>query len=362
MANKKVITTRQEIEEPPDGEITETEPEELDAASQELADYLESLGTSANRIKIYKVMDNGEKGYCGSAEPSVVNEDYLLRAYRGGRYMLMATMNGRYVKGGTRQITIYEPPVEPGELRAKDNENSSMNQFQMMQAEINRMNSLVLELIKGRQTDQPSLSDIVSIVRDMNAMTKQPDITALLPNVMSVFKDTMALARETAGDGGKTDWLGLATKAMDKLPAIVGQIAGARAMEARNATLQNPPAQGAESEEDMNAEIAIKAGIGWLKAKAMAGKDPELQIAFILDNFDNPQFYALGQNLLSQDFESFGKYDPEILKEPLRSWFLKVYNGLKQAIEEDSENEPDNTIAGTNGSGADPEGNETSND
>ncbi len=199
-----------------------------------------------------------------------------------------------------------------------------------MQAEIARTNNLLLELIRGRQTDQPTLGEIMGMVKDMQSVSRQPDIASILPSVMSVFKDTMSLARETAGGGGKTDWLDLAGKAIDKIPALVSQIAMSRS---------NPLGAAKGDDNEMDMQAALIKGVAWLKAKALAGKDPDLQVAFILDNFDDASFYQLGKNLLRMPFEDFGKFDPEITEEPLRGWFERVYNGLKDGLKNDSTDE-----------------------
>jgi hypothetical protein len=354
MAKKTTVITRQEIEGeqevlPPENQ----DPIEIDADAAELAEFLNNLGGSANRVKIFKI-ENGERAYCGSAELSVVNEDYILKNYRGGKYLIMATLNGQYVKGGSRQITIYEPPVDPFDLRPKAVDNSMDGQIAILQDQIRRQHEMLLQVMQAGQGKQPSIGEVISIVRDMQAMTKPPDMMAVLPSLMGLFKDTMELARETAGvSDGKTDWMALIGKAMDKLPAIVGQIAMSRMT---NPAAGAVPVATAEESQSMKLETMLKRGIEFLKEKAIKNKDPELQADLILDNFDDPQYRILGTQLMNMPFEDFGKLDPEILNEPLRSWFLQVYNRLKEGISHvDTETD---VISGQDGSDANPAGDE----
>ena len=106
MPRKKVVTTTTEDQEIGQEETQQTiniSPEE-----SELLDYLEALGSSANLVKIYKVVE-GRRAYCGQTEPGSITEDHILKKWGGGRYYLLALMNGKYVPGGTRALDLYKP-------------------------------------------------------------------------------------------------------------------------------------------------------------------------------------------------------------------------------------------------------------
>lgn len=347
---KTTITTKQEI----DGEEAVQSPGEpepdINEADIELAEFFENLAGSANKIKIYKIV-NGERNYCGSAEPAIVTEDYILRTYKAGKYFLQATSNGKYVTGGNRTISIYEPPMDPYEARQNPVENSG-GEIAILREQINRQHEMLLQLLQRKDSENkvPSITELLALVMQLQQANKPPDMSAVLPSVMTLFKDTVEMAREAAsGSDGKTDWAGLALKAVDKLPAIVGQIAAMRTAEKAP---DNPPVAAGEGDEKMQIENAVKTGIAWLKQKALAGKDPVLQADFILDNFDNPVYRAIGVRLMNMQFEDFAKFDPEIVQEPLRKWFQEVYNALREGLSDDS-----SVTAGADGGGADTKGN-----
>lgn len=353
------VTTEENLTSDTIPEQTSAEPEIEDEATVELVKFFRSIGDAANRIKIFKVIA-GERNYCGMAEPSLVSEDYVLQNYGPGKYILQALLDGAYVKGGQKTINLYEPPVTArSQAQAQapvQPQAQAVSELSILQSQLARQQELLLELIRTQGGNKPeiSITDIMSIMRDMQSMTKSVDMSAILPGVMSIFKDTMQLARETAGvSDGKGDWMSLIGKAMDKLPAIVGQIAGAR-FKPNNAAAAKDNGQFGQTVQE-----ALQNGIAWLKKKALAGKEADLQVAVILDNFEDESYLVLGRTLLNMPFEDFGKIDPDILQEPLRSWFLRVYNGLKEGMQYvDANNE---AIAGVDGSETDPKTNENVN-
>lgn len=116
----------------------------------------------------------------------------------------------------------------------------------------------------------------------------------------------------------------------------------------------NPQVEQPASTEEQN-KLMLVSAIQWLKKKALAGKDPELQVDFIIDNFDDPTSRALAATMLNQPFDEIGKLDPEIMQEPLRSWFQRVYDLLREAVKN-----ADTTIdAGKSGIIPDSAGDET---
>ena len=365
MAPRKTtkVTTTEEIENDPQGinpaqSLPEPEPDilpepGLEEGYQEISDFYANLEPTQTKIKIWKEQ-GGASAYCGSAEPQFVNEDYLLKNYGAGKFTLKATFKGKFITGTNKVINLYEPPLTRADLHSMPVNTSADSQVQLLKEQVQRQHEMLMQVMQGNKAAPTSLAEIMQIVASMQQMTKPPDMMQVFPSLLGMFKETMEMARDAAGSGdGKTDWLGLAYKAMDKLPAIVSQIA-----QSRTPVVVNP--QEKEETEDMKIDFALKQGIAYLKERAIKGKDPELQADMILDNFDEPQFRIVGTQLLNMAFEDFGKIDPDILNEPLRSWFKRVYDRLKEGLE--NEDEQTATTAGSGGSVADITGNEAGND
>ena len=332
----------------------------MSPAEIELTEFFESIAGSANHIKIYKIVE-GTKAYCGTAEPSVVNEDYLLKNWRGGRYHLQATMNGHYVTGGTRQITIYEPPIDPASLRARNEDISAGRdggrdgEINILREQINRQHEMVLKILEqnSKGNNAPTLPEIMGMVRDMQAMSKPPDIMAVLPNILDLFKTSVELARDSAGGGDKgMNWIGLIEKVADKLPAMIGQVGAMRA---------NPSRPGAERDAETmqaQADVLLREALAYLKRKHANGKTSESVCDTILDNMDDASYHNLAVLILNRPFEQIAALDADFGQEPMKSWLLKIYTDLKLGVS----NEDSEPVTGPGGGASDVAGNETGDD
>lgn len=338
MTKKKIITT-EEIDTEKTIDIEAEEVTQENPEINELMDYLEGISTSANLVKIYKITE-GRKAYCGQTEPGALNEDAILQKWGGGSYYLIAFNNGRFVAGGTRRIELYEPPADAfkNRMQQPDNNGGNNGQLMILQEQINRQHEMMLKLLEAGQKPQMSMGDIVGMMRDMQAMApKPPDMGAMIAPVLDLFGKTMDMARDSVGgESGKNSWFGLASSAMEKLPLIVGQMAAARG----GAPIQNPPETQPDAEGgDMNfiQKRIVAGGISWLKEKAKAGKSIESIADFLLDNIDDRTFGPAAMSIINSPFEDIGKVDPEILQEPLRTWFKSLYDELQRAINENNE-------------------------
>lgn len=295
----------------------EPSPEEV-----ELAEFMGSIPGGVI-IKIYK-MQEGEEAWCGQAEPGIVTEGYLYRHFGPGRYYLKGIMNGRYVKGAYKRITIYEPPVKPEEMTGKmpvfDHENGRTN---ILLEQINRQHELVLKMIEkqgDRKHDMNDLLQLAQIFKD----NQKSDVTSALPSMVELFKTVLESTREVAtGEDPKMVWPNLVMKAIDKLQPMIVQIAQAK---------------GKEVLQTQDAQQLLARGVAWLKQKAEKGSDPIFYADFIMDNLDDPVYKTIAVNLMNVPFEQFGQIDPEIVKPPLKEWFLKCYNALHEGLTRDAEN------------------------
>lgn len=75
-------------------------------------------------------------------------------------------------------------------------------------------------------------------------------------------------------------------------------------------------------------------GIGYLKTRCLLGKDPGLWIEMLMDNMDQ-EHYASIVGLVDKTIDEIAALtDPSIAKLPFRSWFERVFQGVKNAIAE----------------------------
>lgn len=326
--------------------------EEPSADEIELAEFMGNIPGGV-QIKIFKSQD-GEMAYCGKAEPAAVNEDYLFRHFGGGRYYLRGTKNGKYITGAHKQITIYEPEANPAEITgfSAPEPKESTDTLALLLAQMNRQHETVLELIKSQGNGQKTeMSDLISLAQIINNQNKGQDATAGLPAMVDLFKTVLETSRDlTGGEDPKMSWAKFGMQVLEKLPGTVGQILGAKGIPIRpdNGQGEAPPEQ---------VEAMLAQGIAWLKKKAENGADPQFQANVILDNMDNPMYKAVAIQLSNMPFDDFGKIDPEIIKPPLRAWFVECYNTLHQGLNYD-DNDQIEIITGPSRSPANNEGNE----
>ncbi len=345
--NTKIVTTT--TEETPIASEQVEQPEMLpDPEIQELADFYLSLGSSANLIKIYKLVE-GQRAYCGSAEPAAVTEDYILKRWRGGKYFLQALNNGRYVAGGTRQVIIFEPPEDPltSRVEIQRNDQNNNGEISILKDSLARQQEMIIQLIQANsQKSNSSVGELASALKELSALQpKNADPMAMFAPVLDLVKSTLDFSKEaTAGEDPKIGWLKFATQALEKVPMILG--AG------------RPPAPYAENPPGGNDLNAIRTFIVWgiseLKKKALKGADPGLYADLILDNLDDPK-WAPFVELVNKPFVELAAYDPALNAEPLNSWFKTLFNLVKENL---SGAETEFT-SGAPGSGADVKGNET---
>lgn len=326
------------------------ESEEPTPAEIELKDFFENIGGNEIIIKIYK-MENGQKAYCGSAEPATITEDAILRSWGGGRYVLQAISKGVFVRGASRTITLHEQPVSA--FKPAEQTVAPTNEIAILRESINRQHEMILKMLEQNNA-QSAMPDMLEMFKAIQVMTpKTPDLSTLLPTVIDLFGKSMELARESSGgEDSKMQWFKLATGALEKLPSLVGAVM-------RNKTNGGAAPPGNQAPvvpmDAVTAESMLREGIAWLKKKAIKGSDVSLYVDMISDNMDDPTYQNLAVLILNQPFESFAKLDPDIDREPLKAWFQSFYSQLRAAFDEHKNTD---SIAGAGGGGSGAPGNE----
>ncbi len=330
----------------------------LTQAEQEVADYFDNLGASSNLVRIYKLV-NGESQYCGSAEPSIVSLEYILATYRGGKYRLQACYNGKIIAGGTKTVTVYEPPFDPTKatLNARVESNGS-SEIGLLREQISRQQELIMQMIANQNgRDTKDFSEMMRLALDMRPAA--PDFTAMLPSVIDIFGKAMEMGKDSNPSGDtKLEWFKFISGSLDKmLPVLQGMFMpkhntapGMAAVPGSNIPLKIP------DQAEQLAQLG-RAAIAEMKPYALKQSDPELIAEWILENIDkDPRYKNMAIALINQKFESLLVLDPEIAQEPLKSWFRQVYDSLKEGT---GQNESPSDAEGKAGSASDTSGNET---
>jgi len=339
---KETIIT--ETDSKPEGVLEQVEVIEPTPEEREFSEYLESLGPATNLIKIHKYID-GVRKYCGRVEPSIIKaegEEFILRHWGGGKYYLMAFVNSRYMQDGSRLIEIYEPPEDKRILSPSVSETG---ESRLLREEIQRQHEMVLRLLesqKGQQNQSPSLHDIVGALASMKSLVPPaPGLDSVLPGLVGLMK----FAKEAVSDSSskESSFGSIVEGALKAIPMIFGGLQNMKGNGGQPATQENQPVLTQEQAEKQ----LLGQAIARLKQEAVAGLDPELCVAWISSHQDDAGYRNMAVILLNRQFESLFAVDPDIEKEPLRSWFNRVYTELRKVfIDGNSDQESDLTAGG----------------
>lgn len=330
---KKTVITKEELDDKDTQTAAEENADDMPTPDEiELAEYFDSIGSTANKIKVYKWVE-GERAYCGASEPSQMSEEFILKRWGGGKYALQALNNGRFVPGGNRTISLYQPedaaPLQPHVDGGASDQITLLREQLQRQSE--QMTSILTAIVTNRaeQTQETtSIKDLAAALRDLNDMQpKQAAPGEMMKPLLELMGKTMELAKDSAtGDDNKMGWLKFAEQVLEKVPGMLEKVAPVIA--ARSGGNGDPRAAAA---------AMLQQGIGFLKEKALKHRDPGLYVDMILDNIEDPRYRPL-LGVINQPFENFLRLDPELSTEPYKTFFESVYNGLIEGIK-DAQNE-----------------------
>ncbi|MCK9570737.1 hypothetical protein M0R72_17440 [Candidatus Pacearchaeota archaeon] len=316
---------------------------ETEEVSDELIEFLSNIGDDDVQIKVYKNA-NGSQSYCFTANPSTLSEDSIRQSYGGGRYILKALRNGKYLKGGCKVLNLLEPitPLPqaiPQTLQINPGGNAEL---EMMKENMRQQNMLLIELIKANGQQKSSLADMIPILQFLqSSQPKAPDTSSTMSGIMEFMSKAVDIARDMVNPEKEESWPGMIGKALENLGPMIGGIMAAR----QGAPLQIPErtaagGQGAgltvgEGEgENMKVpagqEAILRQTIAYLKKRAIAGKDPALMVDWIVDNLDDPMYRSLGVTFINLPYEVLIKADAELAMEPYKKWFGDLISMLKR--------------------------------
>lgn len=331
MAAKTIKTVTTEQTQIPEAEPANEADYVPTPEEEELVEFFRTIGSTANIVKIYKVVD-GTRAWCGQAEPSAITEDMILKRWGPGKYSLSALNNGRFVPGGVKTITIYAPDNStiPAPLAPTD----SPGEIALLRENLNRQHEMILKMMEqgNRRSDISEIAAVFEMVQ--RAAPKPPDMSAMLGPVMEILTKSMELAKDNAGgtDTKLEMFKLIANGVKDVLPQITGALMARKDNGAAPAIVPEPAT---------TPEQVLKQALTVLKDKAVKGKSVETIVDYIADNMEDPANRAMVFSLLNKPFEEIEAFDPELRNEPYHTWFRRLYDELKGVFSGNSETEID---------------------
>jgi hypothetical protein len=121
------------------------------------------------------------------------------------------------------------------------------------------------------------------------------------------------------GEDAKLTWLKVIEKAAEMIPKTVEHLNLAR--------------NGQPAPAPADPLAAAKQGIAYLKTKAVAGKDVSLYVDLLGDNLEDPAWRPLIEQLYRPYEEVAQLLDADLLKEPYRSWFSQLRDGILSELQ-----------------------------
>lgn len=376
MPRQKTVTTVETI--PPEEIAAENIPADSKPQFEEdensIPAFLKRIGNDAI-IKIFRKEFTGKIVFCGEVSPEYFSEAYIQKYHGAGDYSIKAMLGGRYVIGGSRQISIAPainqevndpdplPTVMPPVFNSPSVDPSTL-QMEMIREEMRMQRDLMMKIIeKSSSAPAIDLPNIIASLANVARMFTPPAITPVNPlanveSVMNLISKGIEIGQTGSVEPKKEGVMGYIKDLAPVIGEVIGNLLPARANGGGgSATVQSVPSrQVSEAPEIAQSRAMLAAGIAYLKRKALSGADVGLYIDFIGDNMSDPQWTPLVQMIHKPYDEVAGALDPELSQMPYRPWFESLFNGVRELIKPSGAeaDEPANqSSAGTTGNDID---------
>lgn len=335
-------------------ELIEPSREEL-----ELDIFMDEIGSTGATVDIFRKNPSSQP-HLGQATLDVLREnvyEYLRSAFGSGRYILEFRGSDRRVR---RSKIVEVAQVEPLNKPSSVVNGNQDYHLQLMREHMQLQQTLLTTMMTSMRGP-----DIGGILAGIAAMTQAAQsgsqkpatatemltgvvaaITALKPvsdptqDAFKNFKTMLETALELMPErhsGGDTPWsvvrdIGKQAvetfkeiqKTWPPLPARLP--AAAQAAQGETVGTQVP---------QLTVRQWIETQLAFLKAKALAGKDPDAWVDYLLDNEEEPGCAAILQAIESgATFEQLLQLDAEIAQNPvLTAWFKALYDGIHEELQ-----------------------------
>jgi hypothetical protein len=353
------MATRKGNIKPPVEDFEEPGQEELD-----LYDFLEEIGASISTIDVFRVDRDGKRPHIDRVTMDAIREDVYsyLRQFGPGRYWLQFKSADRSIRR-SRTIDVAMADKVSG-VPAVNGTQSAPDHLQYLREQLAQQQTLLLALIGNLGGNKgPDLSFLAGVLKPPDMAPVVALMTAVLNRKepegggLAMAKQIVELSRDLQPDNsGREDTLwsvvkdvgGKVVSTLDKhlppqLPLGPGEqqaLPPAPAPRPGNlppgVTVHSSTATGgpAVSVTPANFQDWLRSALAQLKVKAAQGKDVELQVEYIMENTDEPQFAAIaGAIQQGATFDQLLQFDPEIAQSTvLKVWFKALYDGLHTEI------------------------------
>jgi hypothetical protein len=314
---KKRITTEEFLEEEPARELPidpriGVDDETLDYALKQFDDR------GGLELKYYLTQPGGSAFIGGY--PDIIPESQLQDWYpQGGKFEVRIYVHGEF---RDRRFMMIAP--RPGGMTGGQGDSGIVGllkeQIQMLRDEIrSRPNH-------APQSSALELAQAVAAMQQLNGGGNKNDS-------VETVRLAMELAKMIKGVPETDDsFMGVVKDVVKESgPGLLQAfMAGSKNPSMMPPTGLQTPVLPASPEEQITA--SMKAGIDFLKKKALAGADVGLYIDMAVDNRELETFAPILHAILTQQFEVFASVDPEIGKPPYAEFFRAFYDGLRSAF------------------------------
>lgn len=339
----------------------------------DIEDFLAEWAPGTAVVEIYQCMKDGSRPHQERVGIDILRTDlygYLREHFGAGKYQLQFKDAQRRIRKTLTVDVAAGKPIAPN----GGTSNTAFNE------------QLILALIASNRPPQlpppidmgALMTGLAAIMTALKPVAPGTDPAAMLQAVSSTFSNLKSAAGDTdnwmdkvqklvtiarelnPGEGGGDTWPSLIKdiggKVLEGLKPGAGAQPNGRPPQivARPVTVVPTIPAGAmpvhqpvteeqsvdvptEDTPDMLREKWLRAQLAFLKQKALAGKDVEFWVDYILENQEEPGnqaiLYAMDQGATFQHLLTF---DAEIGKNPvLAGWFQQFYESLHAALIED---------------------------
>jgi hypothetical protein len=321
----------------------------LDPDEETYTAFMAKWGREGAKVRVYRVTPQG-KQYCFLAAPDEVDPEAIRLfhakqsyAHETGQYLIEVEVNGEVRP--PFPILIAPQVGAPGapEASAGGMSGPMGEMFRMLQAQNERL--MALHTQQQTAAAREPIGDLADALVKLDQLRGGGSKELPMDTIMKAIQ----IGKEL-GPGSGDSWIALIRESLPALAPAIQSIAGSLAGRAA----QTPPQNGGETVT--TEEAMMKAGIGYLKKKALAGSDAGLYVDMVVDNRTDAPYDQLIRRILESDFSAFAAIDPEISRPEYEPFFRAIYDGIRSVFIEQ------NTVvinpAGQDGDAGNASGNE----
>lgn len=310
MPRKKRITTEEFLDE----DERRPPPESIDTRFIEEEETLQNIvgqfGPGDVRVKVYRRSPGGGGRDFVFAESGMVTEE-TLQDYGAGKYDLDIYINDVFRKrlslGIASRSNVAVNPGGDGGSRFLE------QQLHIMREEIRAL----------RQQPQSSALELAQAVRALKEVTGNEPSGG---GAVETLKLAMEIAKMIKGVPDEDNsFMGTLKDVVKEVGApLVKTFLDSRAGPSPNGGMALPAGDPVEA--------MLRQGIAFLKKRALVNADPGLYVDLLVDNAEDERSRYVISAALTQEFEFFTKFDPELGQAPYLEFFRAVYDGLRSAF------------------------------